>query len=696
MMVSPLRLALCIFLVSALGTAVGAVRVTDISVSDDPVDYLDTFEVTAKLSGDTCNLQAWFYVDNYIFDRKNVGCESEEVKGKFNLKAEDWDLFKVTCGQKQAKVELYTSATQSMVANDSVSFNIGVMPGLEFTPAQPVPNKEARVKLYDNDNGNPLGNVDLTIKDIYGGDPITGKTVISDGGFSFMPKAAGEYHLTMRERDICGDITFYVKRPLMIDGPRPENPVIGEMVAVAVPAGASVGVKILDSGGGVYKTPPVSYNGGSNFTIDKPGTYTLIVGDESTKYWSINKTITVSDRLTPEIKVSPDQPVVGKPATITVSSRGEGLAGARVTVKKPDGVERDYTTENYGSVNYETITSTGTYTIRVSKERYADASSSFEAKHYFDAAFSPSTPNVKDTLDMTVNDQNAKPVGDVLVEIQDIGFRRVTDMGGKISFNLQEPKEYEIKLSKDMFWDKAVKLTPFGILSMGECLQEFELGGNITISTYDSFNNPAAADINFKDPDGIVKYYPNTQSYTLTPDKPGGYTATVSKTNYLNANVTFKVKPHPLNVQTHMSSGQLYVNVTSNSNPVSSIKVSVTRASETLNGTTDAQGIAVFNMNREGNITLIVNGGGSNIYYDEKTLRQNILRSYELVLLATPLVVIFVITLITIVVVQLGRKYMGNEWTMPSFSFGRPRMKTKHDSVLLGDDGKKSSRLSKL
>ena len=50
-----------------------AVRITDISVSDDPVDYLDDFDVTVKFSGNTIRHVAYFYIDDYVFARKNLG-----------------------------------------------------------------------------------------------------------------------------------------------------------------------------------------------------------------------------------------------------------------------------------------------------------------------------------------------------------------------------------------------------------------------------------------------------------------------------------------------------------------------------------------------------------------------------------------------------------------------------------------------
>jgi hypothetical protein len=692
-------IVLCILLFLAFSASVDAITIRDVKLSQDPVDYRDQFEVTARLNDNPGNLVAFFYVDRgeqqpYLFATMNVPSEAEEITGKFKLTAEDWDYQNIKCGTHNARVDIQTTVTHAVVATMSVPFDIGQVPDVEFEPSRPVSDRDVKVTLRDKITGNVLPNVDVIAKDIYGGDAIDKRTDLG-GSFVMTPKASGEYHMIFGESDICGEITFYAKRPLIIDGPRPDNPVINEMVIVGVPAGASVGVKILDSKGDVYKTPPVSYSGGSNFSISEPGTYILIVGDNSTKYWSVNKTFVVSDRLVPEIQVAPSEAVVGKTATITVSSRGQPLGGATVTVKKPDGVDRDYTTSDYGTINYDSMSATGTYFVKVTKERYGVGGTSFEAKHSFTSKFDPEFPTVKDPITLSVKDQNDKAVSDVLVEIPSSGFKRVTDMGGKISFNLQEPTVYQIKLSKDLFWDKTIQLTPYGILSVGECLSEFELGGAVTISAFDSFKAPVSTDISVKDPNGLIQHY-TSQSQLYTPAKPGQYVVTVSKTNYIDANLTFKVYPHPLDISTRMKNGQLMVNVTSRNSTVSQVKVSLRKGDAVMNGTTNEAGQAWFNLNNEGNITVTANPAGENALYVEKSLSQRIVRSYDLILLTTPLIIIAGITLLTIVAIQLGRMYLGSEWKMPSFGLGKQAIRTKHDSTLLGDNKPKKSRLSNI
>ncbi|MFH0863318.1 MAG: hypothetical protein V1875_09885 [Candidatus Altiarchaeota archaeon] len=700
MMDNKAKITLLLLAFSFMCPLAGAVEITSIKISEDPVSYLGKFDVTARLSGlsgTECNLIAEFYVDDFRFDTLNIPCGANEIEGRFDLSADDWVAKNVQCGVRQARVELHRPIGNALVTNKTVEINIGNVPNVELNPSQPTAEKEVRVILTDKDTGDPLQGVDVRVKDIYGGEDISRRT-IQDGSFMFTPKVAGEYHLTMSNRLICGEMVIYAKRPLMIDGPRPDNPVINEMVMVAVPSGASVGVKILDAKGNLFRIVPVTFNGGANFSISQPGTYTLVVGDQSTKYWPLNRTFVVSDRLIPEVKIAPEQPVVGKTATITVTSRGEPLSGAVVTVKRPDGVDRDYTTSDYGTINYENVPSTGTYPMKVTKDRFGVGSASFEAKHALNVKFEPLSPTVKDTITIIVNDQNDKPVSDVLVEIPDTGFKRITDMAGKVSFNLQEAREYRIKLTKDLFWDYTAQLTPYGLLTFGQCLSEFELGNSVELKVFDTFNNPASAELTVRDPDGIIKPYSGS-SQTLTPDKPGQYLVTASKTNYINSNLTFTVTPHPLDINTTMAKGQLTVQVKSKGQPVSQMAVSVIKGQETFNGTTNEAGAAVFSINREGNVSITANLGKLNRNYGELTVRQIIVRSYDLILLTTPLIIIFAITLMTIIAIQLGRMYLGSEWKMPSFGsggVGSHKGRTKHDSTLLGDKKPHKSRLSKM
>jgi|GEM_PF-758530 len=690
------RLLFTLLILAAIIPAAQAIRITDLEVKGEPVDYLDVFYVKAELSGDTCDHEAWFYINDYIFARKNVPCDTDDIEVKFDLDDDEWELHKIICGQAIAKVELYTGVTKHMVTNDSTSFDIGYVPEVVFSPAQPTPGKSVRVKLVDKENGNTLKNVDVHIKDIYGGDPISKRTT-GDGSFTFTPDVAGEYRMSIRERDICGEKTFWIKRPLIIDGPHPETPVVGEMIQVAVPAGSSVGVKVFDPDGEVYKRLQSTYNGGANFTIEDPGTYTITFGDLSTKYWGMNKTLEVSGRLRPDLKIAPEKPVVGKPVTVTVTSRGSPLSDAKVTITKPDGVEREYTTTSFGTLTYDSVISTGIYEVRATKSRFDPNSATFEAKHEFQTKVTPDNPTVEDTVTIEVQDQEGKPISDVLVEIPELNERKVTDMGGKLVLELQQPRQYTFKLSKDLFWEKQTQVTPFGMLNVGECQGEIPLGTDISFTVLNNFNEPTEAEILIKQPSGIVKQYTGSEK-TYAPEMPGEYFITVRKTNYGSANKTFKVLPHPISLAASMSAGKLFVNVSHEQTPLPAILVSATIGGKGMNTTTNDMGVAVFSVTREGNVTVIANPGmGSQMYGEGKTIFK-VTRSYDLWLLTGPLLVIFVISLMTIVAIQLGRKYLGDGLSLPSKGVVKKKGadEPKRKSAIIKEKASGRSRLSDL
>ena len=681
---------LCIIIL--FSTQAQAVRITDVDVKTEPVDYYEEFTVVAKLSGDTGNYEALFYIDDFVFSRKNVPPDAKEISAKFALDAAQWDLHKIGCGLRNARVELYTSITKSLHANETYEFEIGHVPEMIFNPPQPTPGKSVQVKLVDANKGTALNGVDVQIKDIYGGAGINKKTG-GDGTFVFTPDIPGEYRITFKQRDVCGEKVFYIKRPLIVDGPHPTNPVVNEMINVAVPAGSSVGVKVFDMDGNLYRTVRSSYNGGANFTIADAGEYIITFGDLSTRYWSLNKTLEVSDRMKPELVIAPNQPVVGKPVTVTVTSREQPLDYAKVIVVKPDGVEREFTASNFGTFTYDAVTSTGIYEVLVTKDRYAPHKANFQAQNAFIVKVTPERPTVKESISIFVTDQDNKPISDVLVEVAEMNIRKVTDMGGKLTLDLQEPKTYTFKLSKDTFWDYSFEVVPYGMLSLGECVTDLGLGENITFNVFNSFGELTDAEILVRQPNGIVQQFVGTTK-TYQPDLPGKYEVSIKKTNYASDNITFIVKPYPLEIVGGMGQGILTINVTHLGKPVPQLGVMADIFGTTKTATTNVAGQASFEVTSEGNLTVTVNKDKANIIYEERTANFGIIRSYQLIYLATPLIIIFIIAVFTVISIQLGRRYLGDGFDFGiSTKSGDSPKKTMRESQL-GGSGK--TRLSKL
>ncbi|MCX6695420.1 MAG: hypothetical protein NTU61_03915, partial [Candidatus Altiarchaeota archaeon] len=467
-----------------------AVRIDNMRLSPDPAKYYQDFNIKASLTGDTCAIEARFFIDDYLFSRKNVPCDAEDIDADFT--ENEWDTSNLNCGVHMAVIELVSHGT--VVENYTQSVDIGIVPDITFDPVMPTVDRDFKITFRDPGTQSLIQNMKVKIVDkltFASSDRDTGMS----GQATYSTKNPGVYRIELSKKEYCGNIEFYVKRQMLVDGPKPTNPVVDEPITIGVPAGASLGIKVLDSKGAIYKTVFESISGGANFTISEPGNYTVVIGDLSTKYWPVNKSITVYSKPVPEIKVFPEQPAVGKTMTITVSARDVGLEGATITVTKPDGVSKELTTGSGGSVNYDGASSVGRYTVRAEKNKYETVTAQFDVYYSFNVLYEPSKPTINDTITLTVQNQDGAGVGDATVSIPAIGFLGYTDNDGKIKFKLNEPKDYEVVVSKQRYWNATSTITPCGILIVELSAYDIELGGNISISSSTCFGNPVDSTI---------------------------------------------------------------------------------------------------------------------------------------------------------------------------------------------------------
>jgi hypothetical protein len=149
-----------------------------------------------------------------------------------------------------------------------------------------------------------------------------------------------------------------------------------------------------------------------------------------------------------------------------------------------------------------------------------------------------------------------------------------------------------------------------------------------------------------------------------------------------------------------MSQGIVRIQVIGLGEPISDMLVSLEKDGSLRNGTTDADGSVEFPVNTEGNVSITINGDNGVIEYNMLEGTLFIVRSYDLILLTGPLVVILIISVMTIVAIQIGRMYFGGSWSIPSTD-GMSKKKSqrpRHESSLMagGRDRKKGSGLSKL
>ncbi|MFC2162382.1 carboxypeptidase-like regulatory domain-containing protein [Candidatus Altiarchaeota archaeon] len=644
------RLILAITLLALITSLASAIKVNDLEISPEPVDFEKKFTMTAELSGYGINVNAKFYVDDINFVSKVGNSEEKDIVGEWTT--DDWDLYNVKCGRHTATVELYISGI--LIDNESQEFDLGNVPVIEFDPPRPQANRDVIIKFRDRDSGNPIQNADVDIS--HSLMTTQDKRTDAGGNIRFSPDHSGKYTLKIDERDYCGELNFYAKKEMLVDGPRPEKPVIGEMITIAFPANSDIGIKVYDSNGEVYKiVHGNTIAGAANFTMQEAGEFILALGDISTRYWGVNKTLTIYDRDVPEIEVAPDKPVKGHPMTITITSSGQPLSGAVVSIASPDGVVKEYRSTSDGRVNYGDNLAIGRYEASVKKERYASSTAEFYVLESLKASIEPSNPSVRDIMKVIVRNQDNKLVRDALVSIAGTTMRKNTDAEGRAEFQLPEAREYLIQVNKENHWNTSSKVVPSGIIYLTVDKREVEVGGKVTVNLKRHDGSSFKGDIKLSDPQGI-NILKTSDEYTFTADKPGKYVIEASKANFVSNKTEVTAIPHPLDFVSGIMDGVMTVNVTSHGEPVSGLTVTTVMGNETHDMVTDSLGVSSFNISYEGTVTITANTGGNPLYDVESSVEQ-VARSYRIILLLTPIAVIIIISIMVIGVIQLYKRY---------------------------------------
>ncbi|HHQ44680.1 MAG TPA: hypothetical protein ENN13_00905, partial [Candidatus Altiarchaeales archaeon] len=616
---------------------------------DDEIEWGRTFDVEVEFRGNTQNTRVEFYVEDYEFEGSIMLAGAENIKVVWDK--DDWDLFQAGCGERTLRIELWsTSSLLGLLDSKNVEIQMGNVPKLTFTPVRPLAGKDVTVMLK-NSNGNPISGVEVKVTG-----PVNrpvdsreySRKTDSAGKINFEPNLYGLYKLTIKDRDYCGEAEFYVKEEMIADGPHPSDPVVGEPVKIAVKPG--VGVIILDSDGNVFSKPPTNIEGGCNFTINTPGAYSILVGNTSTRYWSLNRTLTVYDKPVPEVKFTPQNPVVGQLITISLSSRGSPLDNALVNIKKPDGTSKDYVTDPEGKIIYDSAFNTGRYTIKIVKSRYQEVSESFEVYHLMDLTATPADATVLDEIMLNLKDEAGHPVENALVEISEANFRDYTDSNGRVSVKLTSPKSHGILVQKTGFWNKTFTITPLGVLNLLLSSENVEVGEEVEVRVIDSQGKPTNAEINILNPLGIASTF-NDHTLKYTPSRSGNFEVRAGKTGYSQASKALTVRPHPTEVSFELLDGMIMVKAKSNGNPVKdlSVKTIISGGKEEVY-LTDSNGQVSFRAFGTGDLTVELND--VNGVYESKQLDMVVVKDRNYLLLILPILFIGAFTLALLVVIQ--------------------------------------------
>jgi hypothetical protein len=602
-----------------------AIGFHSIKLSRTRIETGQKFSIEVELDDPETNHQVEFYVDDYLLSKKNVG-SSETIESS----DWDWEVNELNCGPHTARAELKRGNVS--VENVSVDFNVGRLPDASYDPEKPLVGKTLTITFTDNETGIPASGVKV---DIYNtvSSKTEKRTTDGAGKITYSPENYGTYKMTLSGRDYCGKIDFNARHKLSFDGPYPENPVVGEIVSVAVPG--SVGVKLLDEKGEVYLTAETKIAGGANFTVNKSGTYTLVIGDLSSRYWCVNKTLVVSDKDVPRITVTPDKSSVGEPVTITVESGGSPLDLAIVTVTSPDNSFDTYTTTSSGTVVY-TPSVIGRYSVIVEKERFKTMDKSFESKNRLELDVYPRNPLVGDEVKISVKNQQGNPVGDVSITIDGTGDS--TDSSGIYSKKFAKAGAYTITASKNptLYWEASKNITVSGSLNLTLNSESVEIGDEIKMIVFDNSGAAVEAQITAVKPDGTRK---TLEGSFYVPEEAGEHTLEAAKSGYESATKTITVLPRPITLDSSIEEDKLKLTLSSRGVVLPDVSLKLT-SPYALESKTDSEGVAYIEIKGAGDYILEVNRENTKPLYESKTIQEKIVKKRKMLLLALPAIVI--------------------------------------------------------
>ena len=370
----------------------------------------------------------------------------------------------------------------------------------------------------------------------------------------------------------------------------------------------------------------MSPGGYVNITLTKPGTYLIrVLGYQS---WELNRSLTVSEKPTPTVTITPVNPMLGEPVTISVKKTDQTLLeDVLITVIKPNTVAEPTVISPTGEYTY-IPTIMGTYTVKVSVEDYiAPEDKTFATRgKEFEVTFSPENPTVSDNITFIVTNKTKYPMHDAEIYVDGV-LLGTTDSDGRSILNLDEPRKYGILVRLFGHMEQTMEITPIGILSLNLNHTEIEIHQSIFLGVFDSKGDPITANIDITTPNGTISVV--DVNYTFTPKFLGKYSISATKSGYTDAIAGFKVNSIPLDIDTRIDKDKLIVRVTSYEKIVENATIVIkTPGGKEKSGVTDKYGNFLVEIDKEGNYGVYV----SKKYYGnlERTVEVKKIRNFGL------------------------------------------------------------------
>ena len=642
-------LGIILFLISAAE----ARHIVYVDIEPTEINPGDEFKVKVRVKETQYSKKVVFYLDDKEFCSKNVG--GDEIF----IYSDTWDLSEnpLDCGIHKVRVEI-RKMTNELLDEEEITFTIGNVPSLSIIPEKPILGDHVILKFTDSETNESIKG--LEVKIYYAKDGISSakrKRTLSNGEIMYLPMKIGEYKVVVLDDYYCGKFSFWVKKNMIVDGPHPSNPVVGQLISLVVPPG--VGVKILDSEGGIYKRCYTGVGGGVNFTIEDPGNYTIVVGELSAEYWGTKIPLRVYEKLPLEIKIYPPQPVVNRVVTISAYSNGKPVEDIKILLSKPTSTSPEiYFTNSNGTITFLPLT-TGEYAIRIEDERYESLIKNFKVLNELHINLPRKEFHIDEEIEMVVTDQNGLLIGGASIVVGNGLITGLTNSEGKYKFSIKQRGEFEIKVNKKNYWPSSTKIKVLGLMELSNPLS-VEVENPITFVVLDRKSSSELEDVRISvlTPDNRIITLRNK---TYIPTISGKHIVMLQKEGYESENYSFEVLPHPIAIDTFIEDGKLWVRVTSRNNSIEGMKVVVNANQKIFENVTNNIGIATFNILGEGNYEIIVNTPRENPNYASAIKKIKIVKEYDYLLLFIPVGLVAIVAIIAILLPSFAQEIVESQ-----------------------------------
>ena len=490
---------------------------------------------------------------------------------------------------------------------------------ITLDPEQPLADSNVVVTVKDDD-GDEIRGASVKLWELGSDDEwdpsdkdYGPKSTDSDGEYEFVvdqkfrnPK--GKYQVDAYKDGYCKDtVTFEISKKLVLTGPSPDKPMVGQSFTMRITDEAGNPLRLVT----VILSPGLNRattdtNGYARFTISSAGSYSAAastIGYDDSNVISV----TVSEKPSLDVSITPSEPKTGETVTVTVKSDGTAMTGATVTMTLPDGSDKTYTTASGGKAAYTPVLS-GYHSVDATKTGYNTGTAGFTVQDSFQVTI----PNLSDKqegdeISVVVKDKNGGVVPGATVSLLGTGVSGTTDVSGVYKFTMLKTGSYTLHVTKDGFESKDVQLQSSGTLTMKLSATEVEAGEKVKITVYDESGIKVYGNIQITQPDG-TRETANKDEYDYIPQQTGEHSIIASKENYASASETLTVMLRSILFDLKIDADTLIITALSGGEPATQVTLTVrTPDGQEKEAVTDKDGIALIKAETSGEYQVSTN-----------------------------------------------------------------------------------------